>query len=131
MTNNQKIKLNDFFRSLAGNGLIITDQRKLNKKLEILFGCNSDSEITINKRKEHVLIDVDGGIVQWIYTTSEDIDFTVIDWDNINGGQGEMDLYELGEYGADIITKDEILDSINHANKEILDNNSYLKNNGF
>lgn len=123
MTNNQKIKLNDLLRSLSGNGLVITDQRKLNKQINALFGCNQNIEITINKKKEQVLIDVDGGVVQYIWSTSENIDFTVIDWDNLEGGQS--DLYLLGDYGVEIKTEDDILNAVNEINKEILDNNKF------
>jgi len=123
MTSNPKTKVSDLLRSLIGSGIIITDWNKLNNRMDVLFGCNTNVEITINKKQEQALIVVDGGLIQDIYCTSEDIDFTVIDWDNINGGQGENDLYELGEYGAETKTEIDILSMINEANQEILDNN--------
>lgn len=125
MTNNQRIKLNDLLRSLAGNGLVITDQRKLNKQINLLFGCDQNTEVTVNKKKEQILVDVKGGVVQNIWSTSENIDVTVIDWDNIEGGQGENDLYELGDYGAEIKTEVDILNAINEANQKILENNDF------
>lgn len=129
MTNNQKIKLNDLLRSLAGNGLVITDQRKLNKQINRLFGCADDAEITINRKKEQVLVDVDGGNVQGIWSTSEDIDITVIDWDNIKGGYSEMDLYELGDYPSEVKTEQEILDAINEANLDVMENQRFFRDN--
>jgi len=123
MTNNYKIKLNDLLRSLAGNGLVITDQRKLNKQIEVLFGCDSNVEITVNRKPERVLIMVDGGVVQDVFSTSEDIKFTILDRDNLEGGQEEP--YELDGWTTDIKTEQEILDEINSINKEILENNDF------
>jgi len=124
MTNNPKIKVNDLLRSLAGNGLVITDQRKLNKQINALFGCNSNPEIIINRKPERVLIIVDGGVVQDVFSTSEDIKFTILDKDNLEGGQTE--LYELDGWTTDVITEQRILDEINLINKEILDNNRFF-----
>lgn len=123
MTNNYKIKLNDLLRSLAGNGLVITDQRKLNKQIEVLFGCDSNVEITVNRKPERVLIMVDGRVVQDVFSTSEDIKFTILDRDNLEGGQEEP--YELDGWTTDIKTEQEILDEINSINKEILENNDF------
>ena len=123
MTNNPKIKVSDLLRSLIGSGIIITDWNKLNKRMDVLFGCNTNIEIVINRKKEQVLIDVEGGVVQDIWSTSENTNFTVIDWDNLEGGQ--TDLYELGEYGAEIKTEGDILNAINEINQEILDNNKF------
>ena len=125
MSSNQKTKVSDLLKGLIGSGIIITDWNKLNKRMEILFGCNTNVEITINRKKEQVLVDVNGGVVQAIWSTSEDIDFNVIDWDNIKGGGGEQDLYELGEYGVEIKTEGDILNAINEINQEILDNNKF------
>jgi hypothetical protein len=126
MTNNPKITVNDLLKGLIGSGIIITDWTKINKRMDILFGCNTNVEITINKNKEQVLVDVKGGLVQDIWSTSENIGFTVIDWDNIDSGQGVNDLYEMGDYSVAIKTKDEILNEINEANQEILDNNEFF-----
>ncbi|HBD95167.1 MAG TPA: hypothetical protein DC057_13460 [Spirochaetia bacterium] len=120
MSNNPKIQLNDLLRELSGAGLIITDWVKLTKRIDILFGCDPKVEITINKKPEQLLIDVRGGVVQDIYSTSENIDATLIDWDNIEYGQEE--LFELGDYGVEVVTESEILSKINEANKDILDN---------
>ena len=125
MSSNQKTKVSDLLKGLIGSGIIITDWNKLNKRMEVLFGCNTNVEITINRKKEQVLIDVNGGLIQAVWSTSEDIDFTVIDWDNIKGGGGEQDLYELGEYGVEIKTEGDILNAINEINQEILDNNKF------
>lgn len=129
MTVNPKIKVSDLLRSLIGSGIIITDWNKLNKRMNILFECDTDIEITINKKKEQVLIDVSGGVVQDIWSTSEDTNFTVIDWDNLEGGQGENDLYKLGDYGANIKTEVDILNAINETNQEILYNNKFYNEN--
>jgi len=126
MTSNPKTKVSDLLRSLIGSGIIITDWNKLNKRMDVLFGCNTNVEITINKKKEQTLIDVKGGVVQAIWTTCENTDFTVIDWDNIDGGQDENDLYEMGDYGVAIKTESDILNAINEANQEILDNNRFF-----
>ena len=126
MTSNPKTKVSDLLRSLIGSGIIITDWNKLNNRMDILFGCNTNVEITINRKKEQVLIDVNGGVVQAIWSTSENTNFTVIDWDNIECGQDENDLYELGDYGIEVKTEGEILNAINKANKEILDNNRFF-----
>ena len=126
MSSNQKTKVSDLLKGLIGSGIIITDWNKLNKRIDILFGCNTNVEITINRKKEQVLIDVNGGLVQDIWSTSENTDFTVIDWDNIDGGQGEMDLYELGDYPVTLKTEVDILSEINKANQEILENNKFF-----
>lgn len=125
MMNNPKIKVSDLLKGLIGSGIIITDWNKLNKRMDILFGCDTNIEITINRKKEQVLIDVKGGVVQDIWTTSENTDFTVIDWDNVDGGQGVNDLYDMGDYGVEVKTEIEILNAINEINKEILDNNKF------
>jgi hypothetical protein len=125
MTNNPKITVNNLLKGLIGSGIIITDWNKLNKRMDVLFGCNTNIEITINRKKEQVLIDVKGGVVQNILTTCENTDFTVIDWDNIECGQGENDLYEMGDYEVEIKTEGDILNAINKANQEILDNNKF------
>ena len=123
MTNNPKITVNNLLKGLIGSGIIITDWNKLNNRMDVLFGCNTNVEITINRKKEQVLIDVKGGVVQNIWTTCENTDFTLIDWDNIEGGQ--EDLFELGDYGAEVKTEGDILNAINEANQEILDNNKF------
>jgi len=126
MTNNPKITVNDLLKGLIGSGIIITDWNKLNKRMDVLFGCNTNIEITVNKNKEQVLIDLNGGLIQAIWTTCENIDFTVIDWDNIDGGQDENDLYEMGDYPAEVKTEGEILNAINEANQQILENNEFF-----
>jgi len=126
MTSNPKITVNNLLKSLIGSGIIITDWNKLNNRMDVLFGCNTNIEITINRKKEQVLIDIKGGVVQGIWSTSENTDFTVIDWDNIDGGQGENDLYEIGDYGVEVKTEGDILNAINEANQEILDNNKFF-----
>lgn len=125
MTSNPKIKVNDLLKGLIGSGIIITDWNKLNNRMDVLFGCNTNVEITINKNKEQVLIDINGGVIQDVWCTCENTDFTVIDWDNIDGGQGEMDLYELGDYPVTLKTEVDILSEINKANQEILYNNEF------
>lgn len=129
MSNNPKIQLNDLLRELSGAGLLITDWVKLSKRINVLFDCDLKTEIIINKKPEQVLLVIDGGVLQEIDSTSENIGFTLIDWDNIKGGGGESDLYELGEYTANLKTEQEILNEINDANQAVLDNNKFFEDN--
>jgi hypothetical protein len=125
--NNEKWSISELLMELDGAGLIVTDQNLVIDTLNQLgFDENKNlvsMEESDDNEKPQILIEVDGGNIQMIYSTSN-VGITVIDHDNIEAGQEE--LYELDDYGFNSIDIEGIQKLIDDANEEISLNNGEM-----
>jgi len=124
---NEKWSISELLMELDGAGLIVTDQCLVIDTLNQLgFDENKNlisMEESEDNEKPQILIEVDGGNIQMIYSTSN-VGITVIDHDNIEAGQKE--LYELDDYGYNPIDVKGIQELIDGANEEISLNNGEM-----
>jgi hypothetical protein len=75
----------------------------------------------------NILIHVEGGMVQGVFSDSADVDVTLIDYDNIEGGEEE--LINFNNYPVTVTNLEKMKKIINNANNEIQLNNNLLEEN--
>ena len=73
----------------------------------------------------NILIHVEGGMVQGVFSDAGDISVTLIDYDNIDGGQ--EDLIEFDNYPVTFTNIEKMQKIVDNANKEIKLNNDLLE----
>jgi hypothetical protein len=65
----------------------------------------------------NILIHVEGGMVQGVYSDTGDVKVTLVDYDNIEGGQ--EDLIEFDNYPVTFTNIEKMQKIVDNANKEI------------
>lgn len=78
----------------------------------------------LDKKPIKIIVDIQGWMVQAVFSTDPNIEVTVIDWDNIKNDDGypEMEYINQGDYSVDVVTEQEIEEKIAEANKFIKKN---------
>lgn len=77
----------------------------------------------MTKNKLQVLVLVEGGVVQAVYSNDANIDVTLVNMDNIEGG--EIDKLDLGGFPVDYVNNarmQEIIDEYNDGVQDNIDN---------
>jgi hypothetical protein len=68
-----------------------------------------------------ILIDVQGGVVQAVFSNNPDVEITLIDWDNIKDGP-ELELVEQNNYPVDYLDEIVLEEKLEEANDVIREN---------
>jgi hypothetical protein len=68
-----------------------------------------------------ILIDVQGGLVQAVFSNNPDVEIALIDWDNIKQG-GDTELITSNNYGTMPITDQEMEEKMAEANDVVREN---------
>jgi len=72
-----------------------------------------------------ILIDVQGGLVQEVFSTG-DVEVTLIDWDNIKEGC-ETEFVTHNNYSFAPVSEQELQKKIDEANLVVTDNIAFMK----
>jgi hypothetical protein len=73
----------------------------------------------------NILIHVEGGIIQGVFSDTGDVIVTLVDYDNIEGGQ--EDLIDFDNYPVTFTNLEKMQKIIDTANNEIRLNNNLLE----
>ena len=75
--------------------------------------------------KTRILIDVQGGLVQEVFSTVP-VEVTLIDWDNIKEGC-ETEFVTHDNYSCVLVSEQELQRKIDESNKVVADNIAFMK----
>jgi len=94
----------------------------------LLDEINNQAGILINRTPIKILIDVQGGLVQEVFSNNPDVEISLIDWDNIKEG-GDTEFVTSDNYGAMLVTDEQLEEKMAEANKVIQENIDWNKEN--